>query len=84
MAELRTELSTAGRLVLRVKVLPRAPQTVLVGRLADGTLKIKVAAVPENGRANRALQAWLTAQLGGQIEILAGAGEPLKLLRITR
>ena len=40
---------------LRVKVIPKSSRTELAGILDDGTWKIKVAAVPEKGKANRAV-----------------------------
>ena len=34
---------------LRIKVIPGAPKTEIKGEMADGTLKITVAAPPEKG-----------------------------------
>ena len=42
-------------MVLQVKVIPRAQRSEVVGPMADGTLKVKVAAVPEDGKANEEL-----------------------------
>jgi uncharacterized protein len=44
---------------ITVKVIPKSSRTELVGRLADGTWRIKVAAAPEKGKANKALCAFL-------------------------
>ena len=42
-------------MTLRVKVIPRSAKTEIVGEMADGTLKIKIAAPPEKGKANEEL-----------------------------
>jgi hypothetical protein len=39
---------------LHVKVVPKSAKTELIGVLPDGTWKIKVAAAPDKGKANRA------------------------------
>lgn len=44
---------------IRVKVIPRSRTTAIAGELADGTLKIRIAAPPENGQANQELIAFL-------------------------
>ncbi len=41
---------------LQVRVHPGAQRPGLVGRLADGSLKVAVAEAPEGGRANRAVE----------------------------
>ena len=60
---------------IMVKVQPRARKTELAGMLADGTLKIKVAAPPVDGAANKALVGFLAQVLGlpaSQIDIIVG------------
>ena len=37
---------------LKVKVVPRSKSSEVAGVMADGSLRVKVAAVPEKGRAN--------------------------------
>jgi uncharacterized protein len=49
--------------VIVVKVVPRASADEIVGWL-QGTLKVRVQAPPEDGRANRALEALLAEALG--------------------
>jgi uncharacterized protein (TIGR00251 family) len=77
-----TECATG--LELRVKVVPGASRTRVVGLLGD-RLKIQVAAPPEGGKANQAVIACLASWLGlpaKVIELVAGQSQPLKTLRL--
>ena len=53
-------------MTLRVKVIPRSPRSEIVGELADGTLKVRIAAAPEHGKANEALIELIAAKYGVQ------------------
>jgi uncharacterized protein YggU (UPF0235/DUF167 family) len=46
---------------LKFKVIARSARMGLAGVMADGTGKIKLAAVPEDGKANVALLTFLAA-----------------------
>jgi uncharacterized protein len=70
---------------IRVKVIPKSSKTELVGYLPDGTWKIKVAAAPEKGRANRALVEFLAERLGvakRRIRIVSGETSQLKRIQV--
>jgi hypothetical protein len=70
---------------ITVKVTPRARKTGVIGVMDDGTVRIRVAAVPEEGAANAALIEFLAGQLGikpGQVEIVAGLSSERKLISI--
>ena len=56
---------------LILKVIPRARKTELVGTMSDGALKIRVAAVPEDGKANVELCRYLGEVYGGEWEVIA-------------
>jgi uncharacterized protein (TIGR00251 family) len=70
---------------LDVKVVPRSSKSEVAGRMADGSLKVKVAAVPEKGRANAELCAVLARAYGvavRDVEVIAGAASTRKRVRI--
>jgi uncharacterized protein (TIGR00251 family) len=54
-------------------------------RLRDGTLKVKIAAPPEKGKANEALCAFLARHYGvprAAVSIVSGHAAALKLVRV--
>lgn len=60
---------------LTVRVTPRSRKTEFGGILEDGTVRIRVAAPPVEGKANRAVIAFLAKVLGirkNKVEIVAG------------
>lgn len=70
---------------LKLKVIPRSPRTEFAGEMADGTVKLKLKAVPEDGKANAALIAFLANHYQvpqSAVEILAGATSQRKLVRV--
>jgi uncharacterized protein (TIGR00251 family) len=75
-----------GSLTLKIKVIPKSPKNEIVGQMADGTLKIRIAAPPEKGRANEELRSFLAGQYNvpaANVTILSGATSQTKLVRIT-
>ena len=54
-ADLVGQLRTDGELTLIAKVIPRSPRNEVVGVMDNGTLKLKINAAPEKGKANGAL-----------------------------
>src|SRR5579862_2722462 len=70
---------------IRVKVTPKSSKTEVTGYLPDGTWKVKVAAPPEKGKANRALCECLAQKLGvakSRVRIVAGETSHLKRIRV--
>lgn len=57
---------------LTVKVIPRAKRTEFVGIMDDGALKIRLRAVPEDGKANEELLSFLEEETGKKWEIVSG------------
>ncbi len=70
---------------IAVKVTPRAKATEVAGLMADGTIKIRVAAAPEGGAANNALIGFLSHALkipANQIDIMGGFTSERKLISL--
>ena len=73
-------------MTLRVKVVARSPRTEIAGELSDGTIKVKVAAPPEKGKANDELCRFLAEHYRvakTAVTILSGHTTPLKLVKIA-
>lgn len=72
-------------MTLRVKVIPRSAKTEIVGKMADGTLKIRVAAPPEKNKANDELIRFLAAHYGvDQVKIISGHSSALKMVLLCK
>jgi len=74
-------------MTVRVKVTPRSARSEVVAVMADGTLKVRVAAVPERGKANEELIAVLAVHFGVErsgVTIISGQSSALKLVRIGK
>lgn len=68
-----------------VRVRPGARADRLLGRLADGTLKLEVREPPEGGRANEAVVELIAALLGirsGQVAVVRGRTSRGKLVEV--
>jgi uncharacterized protein (TIGR00251 family) len=71
---------------ITVKVSPRAKKTAVAGVMDDGTIKIKIAAPPVDGAANKALIEFLAETLGlpkQQVDIVAGETSERKLVSLV-
>jgi len=69
---------------LQIKVIPSSSRDCIVGWLAD-TLKVKVKAPPDKGKANKAVIKVLENNLGltkGSIVIISGATSTRKVIEI--
>lgn len=66
---------TAEGIIFTIRVLPRSSRSGIAG-IQDGSLKVKIAAPPVEGRANEACVAFLADLFGvskGSVEILGGS-----------
>jgi uncharacterized protein len=87
LSQARAKLTAEGAVTIPVKVIARAAKTECAGFLEDGSLKIKLAAVPEKGKANQELRRFLAELFEldrRQVSIVAGETSPRKLVRLKR
>lgn len=71
-----------GGFVLRIQVVPGASRSHIVGLHGD-RLKVRIAAPPEDGKANAELTAILKAWCGGTLTVIAGHTNRLKTVQVT-
>jgi len=78
------QLADDGSLLLRVHVHPGAGRSAVVGTHGDA-LRVKVAAPPQQGRANDACVALVASSLGvrpADVEVVGGSASRSKRLRV--
>jgi uncharacterized protein YggU (UPF0235/DUF167 family) len=83
--DIRRELSANGAVRFKVKVTPKGGRCEIAGFLADGTLKARVLAAPEKGKANAELCGLIARALGvkpAQVRVVAGASSHTKTLSV--
>ena len=69
---------------MKVKAVPGASRSEIVGKLGEA-LKIRVAAPPEGGKANREIVALVAAKLGlslNRVAVLSGQSSSAKVLSV--
>ena len=72
---------------IAVKVIPKSSRNEVVGEMDDGTLKVKIAAPPEKGKANAELCRFLAKHFGvpaRNVSILSGETSHRKLVRVLK
>lgn len=80
-------LSSNDSVTLTIRVRPNAPMSKLKGILTDGSIKLDIAAPPEDGKANEELIRFLSEECEvrkERIEVLSGQTGRVKVVRITR
>jgi uncharacterized protein (TIGR00251 family) len=83
---LKSQLLATGECTFSVKVRPSASVTVVKDILDDGTVKIDVAAAPEDGKANEELVRFLASEFGiprSNVQIVSGATAKRKIVRLV-
>lgn len=73
--------ASAAGLELRLKVVPGASRSEIVGPLGD-RLKVRVSAPPEGGEANRAVVELISRWLSADVRIVRGHGGAEKTLEV--
>ena len=83
--DLIAQLQSAGTVTLTLKVIPKSSRNEIVGLLEDGTLKVKITAAPEKGKANAAICEFLASFFGvpkRNVEIVRGETSTTKQLAV--
>jgi uncharacterized protein (TIGR00251 family) len=77
-------IRVSGNLIyLNIKALPGAPRSQILG-VKEGRLRVKVAAAPEDGKANAELCAFLAKTLGcPKKDVNLQAGEKSRLKTVS-
>jgi uncharacterized protein len=72
------------RLIIEVQVQPKASRSEIVG-FQNGRVKVRVAAAPQDGKANERLREIIAKALGvskSSVQIIRGETSRLKTLRV--
>jgi hypothetical protein len=83
--KIKQNLRQKGQIVIHCKITPNASRSEFKKIMANGVLKIAIAAVPERDKANRELINFLSKELGvvkSNIEIISGGAMRNKLVKI--
>jgi len=94
LSNFKKQLDKKGEVYLRIKVRTGAGETAVRNILEDAsagstrveTIKMDIAAPPIKGKANQELIKFLAREFevsGKNVKIISGAGERLKLIKIT-
>ncbi|MEA2088929.1 MAG: DUF167 domain-containing protein [Patescibacteria group bacterium] len=81
----KKQLNNEKKIYLRIKVNPKAIKSEIKETLADETVKINIASLPEKGKANTELIKILSKEFcveKNKIKILSGSKSRLKLVKI--
>lgn len=84
---LREELAANGSVHFYVRAVPGAAKTMATEVLADDSIKVRIAAPAEYGKANVELLSFIARQFGvgkSQVEIVSGSAARQKLVKVTR
>ena len=82
----KTQLLRDKELTLSIRVRPGASKSKLTGEMDDGSIKVDIAAVPEDGKANRELIKFLAKEFGvprGNVAIIGGVATRRKVVRVV-
>lgn len=83
---LRTRLREQGSVIFDVKAIPRSSKSEVIGLTTDGAVKVKLAAVPDKGKANEELRALLAESFQvskGNVELISGETSQRKRVKVS-
>lgn len=66
---------------VKIKVIPRSRKTEFIWIMDDGSIKIKLKAIPEDGKANKELISFLRKNFGWNWEVISGLTNTRKIVK---
>lgn len=84
---LRARLASGESVAFTVRVRPQAQTSAITGLMADGRLKVDIAAPPEDGEANAELVRLFAETFGvakEKVQLIAGFSSRRKTVRVSR
>jgi len=84
---IKNESFKGNNIVLKIKARTGKSKNLITGIMPDGTVKIDIAAIPENGRANKELISFLAKEFDvahENVKIFSGGSSKYKLIKIIR
>ena len=84
--DLRNRLREQGSVIFDIKAIPRSSKSEVIGLTTDGAVKVKLAAVPDKGKANEELRALLSEYFKvskSNIEIILGETSQRKRVKVS-
>ncbi len=82
----KSELRMNGETTLALRVRPGAHHTKVTGVMDDGVIKIDIAAIAEDGKANEELVRFIAKEFGvprASVQIIGGIATRRKIVRVT-
>jgi len=73
--------------IAKIKITPKSNKNEFFSVLDDWTLKVRIKAVPEKGKANKELIKFLAKEFGikkDKVEILSGGNDQVKRIRLNK
>lgn len=71
----------------KVKITPKQPKNEFFSVMDDGTLKLRIKAIPEKWKANKEVISYFSEELNinkKYIEIISGTTDSVKIIRISQ
>ena len=86
LSALRACLREQGNVIFDIKAIARSSKSEIIGLTADGAIKVKLAAVPDKGKANEELRVLLSASFQvpkSNIELISGDTSQRKRIKVS-
>ena len=83
---IKASLEKGKTVRLKVKINAGSGKNIITGNLGEDTLKIRISAAPEKGKANRELVEFLAKTFNiprGNVTIVSGYTSPLKTIELA-